>query len=115
MNLRAAGVIDVLQIAVDRPGARLRLHDEAESGTAPADINGATAGYLAHGRARRQGDVGALRHEGIASTLGTSLESSRSCREVGGVREAGDVGVRVGQGVQRNAGADLEPTPAEVA
>src|SRR5215831_12767599 len=49
VHLGAAGVVHVLQIAVDRPIGRLALHDEAEAGEAPTDSNGPPAGDLAHG------------------------------------------------------------------
>ena len=114
MNFRTAGVVDVLQGAMDRAIGRLALNDEAKAPDAAGDTDGTATGHLADGRGRRQHDVGDLCHEGVDTAAEGDLKSPLGRREVGGTGEAGHVGTRVGQGVHRDSRAQVIPTATEV-
>jgi hypothetical protein len=112
MYLCTARVVHILQVAVYRVICRLSLHYEAEVPNASANIDGATAGHLAHCGRRGHHDSYDLRHDDVSAALIGSLERDRGRREIDRLRVPRHVSVA--QGVHGYALARVLVCPTEV-
>jgi hypothetical protein len=107
-----AGMVDVLQVTVDRRARRVALYVEAEGADAAREADGAAPGDLACGLRRRNDRLGQLEDVGVGHSAVRGLEGAGRGREVGRGCHAGRV--RVARGVQRDAESVVVRIPAEV-
>src|SRR5207244_424862 len=120
VHLGLGGVVDVLQLAVDRPVGGLALDVEAEGRDAAGYVDGASTGHLARRWTWRGSDAGDLHDERVAADAADAdapaaedrLEGSGRRWEIGRLGIPGDI--RIARGVEGETGAHVEVAASEV-